>query len=168
MGEEEKNWINSKKKIMLELLHIKMEEKEEIIWNPDDTYDALKHRVDIFYPARVKEQKQYVKNLFKYVNKDIAKIELLVKEEFGKAVEKVDLKGTKIIDYRAEYNKESKNFEIEVIKILIPNRKHTLESVFASRCDSRLFPEIREFRDKYDVCSIKCNIKGIEYAEENK
>jgi hypothetical protein len=150
------------------LLHIKMERENEVISDVYNDYKTLKHRINTTYPIKVRELEQYAKNIFKDVNESIAKIELLVKEEFGKAIEKIDLREAKILDYRVEYNKESKNFEIEITKLLLPRKGHTLEKIFASIYDNRLSPEIRELREKYDICSIKCNIKGIEYAEEKK
>ena len=78
------------------------------------------------------------------------------------------MKGAKIIDYKAEYDPESKKATIEITRLCLPNRKHTLEMLFTSRSDSRLAPEIFKFREKYDVCSIRCKINGIEYAEDKK
>jgi hypothetical protein len=87
--------------------------------------------------------------------------------EFKKIIERLNLNGAKINSFYVKCEPKPKYFGIMISSIKLPYKKFTLEKVFASRLDGRLDPEIREFREKYNINYIGCNIKGIEYLNKN-
>jgi hypothetical protein len=161
---------------MLEQLYIEMEKEvnihsqkiKELGLGEKENPEYIRNTIYANYIVKSNEQNIFIENHWKNFNKEVERYENLIKKYFGKAIEKVDLKGAKILEYRAKYDPESEESYIEVTKLSLPSKRHTLESIFASIDDSRLSPEIFEFRNKYDICSISYKIDGIEYEEEKK
>lgn len=143
-----------------------MKEESDLRINKD--YSFLKKEVDKSFSEKTKEQEEFIKNSWKDFNEIKKKLESIVGCEFNKTIKKIELNGAKIIDFDVEYKPKSKEFGIKINLLQIPNKSFYLESIFSSIFDDKLAPEIRKFKEEYNVNYIGCDVGAIELMNEKK
>lgn len=153
-------------------------------------YKPLRQSVDIKYPLLMEQQKVWLEKHWVDFNSEKAKLENIVGKEFGKVIEEIGIQvphwillrnpsaeTPKILDYKTEYNPQSKEFRIRITRFRLSNGKIMDDSdvlssqygcphvVLESICgfSDEIHPRIKSFKEEYSVRDINYPINDCNH-----
>ena len=136
-----------------------------------ENYNSLKEGLEREFEIKTKEQEEILQKHWKKFNDKKLKLEKMVTEAFEEFLKGFELPGAKIISFGVEYHPELKSNQlgIKIRKIQIYNENCDIKKIGASIPDRRLDPEVKKFREKYNINYIGAYPNCFEYlTEEHK